>query len=481
MAVPREEARPVLDRTPPQNVELEMCVLGGIMLEPKEAYTVAADYLGRDSFYLDGHGLIFELMGELHRRGFPPDSAAVLDELRARNVLDRVGGSGVLMGMLNSVPTAANVEYHAKKVAEKAHLRSLIHGCTKVIEEAYTQELPPEQVVDNAEAMILKLSDKYVQHEFLSLSAVLREYMDQLDARSTELRERREAGEKNPRISVGLPTGFIDLDVMTGGLRASELTIIAARASMGKTSLGLNFAHNIAVRHGLPVAIFSLEMGAEQLAERLLCTGTMYTEGMRIRGVSTTRLQNPDLTDAEWKVLTEAYQRIVAAPVYLDDSSLLTIRMLKSKSRRLHAHQKVQCIIVDYLQLMTTGTASDNRVQEVSEISRGLKQIARELKIPVVALSQLSRQVEARHNKKPQLSDLRESGAIEQDADVVMFIHRPDYYEEAKTGEPGGDKFGIPGLSEAEIIVAKNRNGPTGTAKMYFYKEITRFLDKSGK
>jgi replicative DNA helicase len=480
MAVPRDLAQ-VLDRTPPQNVDLEMCVLGAIMLEPREAYAVASDFLTEESFYLDGHGLIFRLMGELYHRGIPPDAVALIDELRARNLLEKAGGTGVVMGMLNSVPTAASVEYHAKKVAEKAHLRQLIRGCTEIVEEAYRQELPVDEVMDRAERMILQLSERSVQSEFVSVADALQVYMDKLSDRADKLKQMRAEGVANPRLPGGLPSGFNDLDDMTGGLRDSELTIIAARPSVGKTSLGLNMVHHMAVRENIPVALFSLEMGTEQLAERLLSMGTKYTDPQTqsLRGVSSVSFQNPELSAEEWTVLGKSYEQLTASKIYLDDSSLLTIRMLKSKARRLYAHYGVRCIIVDYLQLMTGSSGADGRVQEVSEISRGLKQIARELKIPVIALSQLSRQVESRTTKKPQLSDLRESGSIEQDADVVMFIHRPDYYEEKKGKGTGRADRHQDTLLDVEIMVAKNRNGPTGSVDLHFFPEITRFLNKA--
>jgi replicative DNA helicase len=488
MALPRDDssiypASQGIDRTPPQNIELEMSVLGGIMLEPKDAFPLVQDLLSRDSFYWEGHAVVFDVMADLHRQGIPPDSVAVLDALRGRQLLEKAGGSGVVLGMLNSVPTAANVEYHARRVSEKAYLRQLIRACTRVIEDCYRQELPLDEVLDRAESSILQLSAHSGTKEFVSISEVLRDYMDQLSVRVDELERQRAEGVTNPRVSVGLGTGFLDLDKLTGGLRPSELTIIAARPSMGKTALALNFAHHMALKEEAPVGIFSLEMGVEQLAERLLCIGTKYTSGGRVRGISTTQLLNPNLTDQEWTVLQQSYEHLSSAPIYIDDSSVLSVGALKSKVRRLHATHGVRCVIVDYLQLMTAGgySGGDNRVQEVSEISRGLKQVARELKIPVIALSQLSRAVESRTIKKPVLSDLRESGAIEQDADVVMFIHRPDYYDEKKaeqvrTGPVDYDQFTLP---EAEIIVAKNRNGPTGVAKTLFFKEITRFLDES--
>lgn len=480
MALQRDMTQ-VLDRTPPQSVELEMCVLGAIMLEPREAFSIASDYLREDSFYLDGHSLIFRLMGELYNRGIPPDSVALIDELRARNLLDKVGGTGVVMGMLNSVPTAANVEYHSRKVADKAHLRQLIRGCTEIVEEAYRQELPVEEVMDRAERVILQLAEHSVQTGFVVVGDALRDYWEKLSDRADKLKALREQGVAHPRLPGGLPSGFPDLDEMTGGLRDSELTIIAARPSVGKTSLGLNMVHHMAVRENVPVALFSLEMGIEQLAERLLSMGTQFTDPQTqaLRGVSTVAFQNPELTPEEWMVLTKSYNQLIESKIYIDDSSLLTIRMLKSKARRLYAHYGVRCIIVDYLQLMTGSASTDGRVQEVSEISRGLKQIARELKIPVIALSQLSRQVESRTTKKPQLSDLRESGSIEQDADVVMFIHRPDYYEEKKgQGSSRADRRKDT-LLDVEIMVAKNRNGPTGSVDLHFYPEITRFLNKA--
>ena len=479
MAVVREITS-LPDRTPPQNVELEMCVLGGIMIEPKEAFPIAADYLTRDAFYLDGHGIIFELMGELYNRGIPPDAQSILDELHSRSLLEKIGGSGVLMGMLNAVPTAANVEYHARKIAEKAQLRLLIRSCTEIVDECYRQEMPVEDILDGAEEAILKLSEKALQAEFLPLSAALGEYMKQLGERAEEIERQKSQGIREPRINLGLPTGFASVDRIVGGLRPSELTIIAARPSVGKTALGLNMAYHMAVKERLPVALFSLEMGKEQLAERLLACGTMYFPGNRISGISTRRLQHPELSPDEWSVLQTAFERVQGAPIYIDDSSLLTVRMLRSKVRRLCAHYNVKCVIVDYLQLMSGRQGVDNRVQEVSEISRGLKLIARERGIPVIALSQLSRQVEHRTDKKPVLADLRESGAIEQDADVVMFIHRAEKDKDdarfSQYGTGSEDEFTLP---KAEIIVAKNRNGPTGKADLFFYPPITRFLDQA--
>lgn len=459
---------PIEQRVPPQNVELEMAVLGGIMLEPAEAYPLAADILDPDSFYLDGHALMFRTMGELLNRGIPPDAQAMIDELRSRDLLDRVGGPGVVMGMLNAVPTAANVEHHAMKLAEKAQARAIIRACTLVIEKAYKQEMPVDDLQELFEQHAIQLGQRRGAG-YISIGDTVREYWGQLGDRDEELMRRREAGEVNPQVFVGgIPSGFAAIDRYTNGLRKSELTIVAARPSVGKTALALNLGHNLAVMQGLPVAIFSLEMSAEVLSERLLCVGSRYIdpETETLAGIGSHRLQNPDLTAGEWAVLTKSFQRLVDAPLYIDESSVLTIGALKSKCRQLVAKHGVQCVIVDYLQLLSgSQSKGDNRVQEVSEISRGLKQIARELKIPVVALSQLSRQVTGRAEKRPVLSDLRESGSIEQDADVVLFL-----WDDGMDPPPGSMKC-------RNLEIAKNRNGPTGSEKLLWFAEITRYLD----
>lgn len=478
-AIPFEQPQP--DRTPPQNVDLEMCVLGAIMLEPEHAYPLAADYLTRELFYFEGHGIMYELMGELHGRGIWPDSAAMLDELRSRGQLEVVGGSAVVMGMLNSVPTAANVEYHARKVAEKGHLRKMIRTCCELVDECYRQELTFDQIAERGESAMLKVSTLSNADNSVAMHVSARRYWEALSARDEELRERRKAGETDPKIQTGIPTGFCDLDRMLGGLKSGELVIIAARPSMGKTALALSMVHNISVRGNIPAGFFSLEMGEQELTERLQCIGTQYSSKNdyppgRTKGISAADLRSPNLTDVQWSVMKQAYRDLVNAPIYIDDVSALTIGSLKSRARRMYAKHDVRCLMVDYIQLMTAQGNSESRVLEVAAITRGLKQIARELKIPVIALSQLSREVERRSNRKPQLSDLRESGSIEQDADVVIFIHRPDYYDE-KTVDPNmeadHDKFTLP---EANLIVAKNRNGPTGVVNLRFFKEIAKFL-----
>ncbi len=454
-----------LDRTPPQNIELEMAVLGGIMLEPKEAFPLVSEFLSRDSFYLEGHALIFDVMADLHRQGIPPDSTALLDALRSRNLLERAGGSGVVLGMLNSVPTAANVEYHSRRVAEKANLRHLIRCSTRVIEDCYRQELPFDQVLDRAESSILALgvNSAAMGGASVGIAETLGEYMDLLVERSDEIERRKAAGEAKPRLTTGVPTGFVTLDRMTNGLAPTSLTIVGARPSMGKTALALNIAHNLAVKDQTPVLIFSLEMTELELSERLLCAGTLYTEHSTVHGIGTTRLNSPDLSADEWGVVQRSFQRLSAAPVHIIAAGTIRVSEMRREISRHISQYGIRAVIVDYLQLVT-GHGGDNRTQEVSEISRGLKLTARDLRIPIVALSQLSRAAE-QENRAPVLADLRESGAIEQDADVVLFIHRPKKDE-------------IPGvLPLVQLIVAKNRNGPTGVLKLLWFQEITRFLD----
>lgn len=468
------------DHTPPQNIELEMCVLGGIMLEPARAYQIAADYLTRESFYLDGHGLIFELMGKLHHAGRPPDSDLILDELNKRKLLEKVGGAGTILSMLNAVASAANVEHHAKQIAEKATYRALIRASTQVIEECYRQELPAIEVLSQAENAVIALSrDAFGGQDAVILSQSLAEYWTELWEREKLIKAQVAVGERSI-IGVGLPTGYGDLDMMLGGLRKSELIILAARPSMGKTALGLCIARNLAIRHQVPTLLFSLEMGVDQLDERLLSMGTYHLRGERVFGITTHRLKThrPELHPEERQRLEHVKAELDQAPLYIDDTSVMNTAQLKSKVRRMVSRHGIQCVIVDYLQLME-GQGRD-RVQDVTAISRGLKQIAREMKIPVIALSQLSRALKERKASeyRPLLTDLRESGAIEQDADVVIFIHRRDYYEAKPPHRPEWAGTFAADLREAEIIVAKNRNGPTETMHLNWIPELTLFRNR---
>lgn len=479
MALPRDEAEHVRsgygpqqpDRTPPQNIELEMSVLGGIMLEPKDAFPLVADFLSRDSFYWEGHAVIFDVMADLHRSGIPPDSVAVLDALRGRELLVKAGGSGVVLGMLNSVPTAANVEHHARRVAEKAYLRQLIRACTRVIEDCYRQELPLPDIIDRAESSILQLSAHSAGSgsgaDYQPIAHFLGQYMDELSERVDEIERREAAGEKNVQLTPGLATGFKDFDKLTGGLKKQVLTIIAARPGLGKSAMIGNMIHDISVKRGLPVLLFSLEMGGRQIAERLLCSDTVHTvstqQGQVARNVSTMRLNNPRLDDQEWGLLQGSYERLHGSPVLINDRGYIRPGDLRSMARRAYSEHGIEAVFVDYLQLMTATRETDNRVQDITEISRSLKLLAQELRIPVVALSQLSRECE-RGNREPKLSDLRDSGAIEQDADTVLFIHNPHPTDNAA-------------FQKRKIIVAKNRGGPTENFTMLWHGESTRFFD----
>jgi replicative DNA helicase len=472
-----------MDRTPPQNIELEMSVLGAIMLEPKEGYPLAADILTRESFYLEGHALIFETMGDLHRRGIPPDSVAVLDALRREVAVDsqtevkyhpllnRVGGPGVVLGMLNSVPTAANLEWHARRVAEKGHLRQLIRACTRVIEDCYRQELPLPDILDRAESSILALASQStsLDDEAVSIAEILGEYMDQLVQRSDEIQRRREAGETDINVAPGYSTGFANLEAFNFRLRPAELTIIAARPSKGKSALANNLASNIALKLDVPVVIFTMEMSARQVAERMLSSGSRatYPDGSgRWIGVPTTKLQNPDLSDGEWSVIQQSFQRLSRAPIFLYDRPELRPSDMRRITQRLMARVGRQLVvIVDYLQLMSAERESDSLYADITKISRANKALSQRYGIPVIGLSQFSREVE-KQKRRPMLSDLRESGAIEQDADNVIFIHHPDQPAPAP-----------PDLPTVELIIAKHRNGPIGTANMIWHAALTRFLD----
>ena len=483
-----------LDRTPPQNIELEMCVLGGIMLDPKHAYQIAAEYLTRESFYLDGHGLVFEVMGKLHGHGIPPDCDMLMDELRATDKLDQVGGAAVILSMLNSVPSAASVEYHAKKIREKAYLRALIRAYTQGIEECYLQDLSLEEIIAQAETLVMQMSADVVDTSALEhIAATAVEQWEGMAARHDERIRRLRAGEQNKDIVLrpGIPTGYTDLDKILGNMRRSEMIVIGARPSKGKTALGLNIAHNIAIarQRPVPTAIFSLEMSKEQLVERLKSMGTKYWLDNRIRGVNTGQMRDANLNKHEWNVLTQAYNKILQAPIYIDDTSDLTITALQSKCRRAVQQHGIECIIVDYLQLLNghPGQRYNNSNEKFTAISRGLKAIARELDLPVVVMSQLKRPTDQRRDKKPGLADLRESGAIEQDADVVMFIHRePDPQNAVCCNQRRIDEYGCcpecgaMQLFDAEILVKKNRNFTTGDCKLRWSKTITKFFGWDG-
>lgn len=432
-------------RIPPQNVEAEQAVLGAMLLS-HDAVIVAMEKLQSQDFYRDVHRIIFEAMEHLHRENKEIDVITLPDELKRMKKLDDVGGLEYVLNLPNLVGSAANIEYYANIVAEKALARNLISTCTELTTEAYDGQKETEALLDDAERRILQLSDTKNRGDFASVGAVVEVTLDKI----TKLYENK-AG------LTGLPTGFRDLDRMTSGLQPSDLILVAARPSMGKTAFTLNIAQNVGVRQHKTVAFFSLEMSQEQLVQRLLC---------QIAHIDSQKLRTGQLnSDEEWTRLTDACDKLYESPIYIDDTPGISVAEMRSKARRLKSEHGLDLIIVDYLQLMQ-GRNAESRQQEISEISRSLKALARELKVPLIALSQLSRGVESRQDKRPMLSDLRESGALEQDADIVSFLYREDYYDKETENQ-----------HITEVILAKHRNGPVGSVKLYFKNEFTLFLN----
>ncbi|MCH4188659.1 MAG: replicative DNA helicase [Megasphaera sp.] len=432
-------------RIPPQNVEAEQAVLGAMMLD-HNAVIVAMEKLQPHDFYREVHRVIFEAMQHLHHDNKEIDVITLPEELRRMKKVDDAGGMEYILGLPSMVGTAANIEYYANIVADKALVRNIITTCTDVTTDAYDGEKEPEDLLDEAERKILHLSEGTNRGDFAPVGEVVEDTLDKI----TKLYENK-AG------LTGLATGFRDLDNLTSGLQPSDLILVAARPSMGKTAFTLNIAQNVGVRQHKNVAFFSLEMSKEQLVQRLLC---------QISHIDSQKLRTGQLnSDEEWTKLTDACDKLYSAPIYIDDTPGISVAEMRSKARRLKSERGLDLIVVDYLQLMT-GRNSESRQQEISEISRSLKALARELKVPLIALSQLSRSVESRQDKRPMLSDLRESGALEQDADIVSFLYREDYYDKETENQ-----------HITEVILAKHRNGPVGSVKLYFKGEFTLFLN----
>ncbi len=433
-----------IDRLPPHNLEAEQSALGSILLD-RDAIIRVETILRPEDFYQPAHGMIYQAMRDLYNRREPTDILTLSDELGRRNQLDSVGGLSYLSSLIESVPTAVHVEYYSRIVERTSTQRRLIQAGAEVVSVGYREDLEIEDALDQAERSIFGVAQRRLTKEFAKIDEVLEGFFDRLGER----REQRDA-------LVGVPTGFSDLDKLTGGLQRSDLIILAARPGFGKSALALGFAYTAAVQHDRIVGIFSLEMPAEQLVQRLVAAET---------GVDSHRLRMGHIEDNEWERVVRAFGRLSNSPIYVDDSGSLSISDVRTKARRLQAEHGLDLLIVDYLQLMQ-GKRSENRVQEIADISRGLKSLARELDVPVVALSQLSRAIESRTGHRPQLSDLRESGSIEQDADIVMFIHREDKFDHES------EKKNL-----AEVIVAKHRNGPIGSIPLRFFENNARFAD----
>lgn len=434
------------DRMPPHNIEAEQSVIGAIFLEP-EAFSTASEILMPEDFYRAGHQRIFETMLKLADRGEPIDVLTVTTALKDGKHLDEVGGVSYLTELAGSVPTAANIGYYCKIVEEKALLRRLIRTATDIVTTSYEREDEVDDVLNDAEKHILEVSGRKNSGAFKSIKDVLIDVYDNIEM----LHNRKED-------VTGIPTGYRDLDRITSGFQRNDLIIIAARPSVGKTAFALNIAQNVAVNTDENVAIFSLEMGAEQLVQRMLCA-----EG----NIDAQRLRNGQLEAEDWSKLTMAMGSLSNAGIYIDDTPGIRVSEIRSKCRRLKQEHGLGMILIDYLQLIQGSAGSrESRQQEVSEISRSLKGLARELNVPLIALSQLSRGVEQRQDKRPMMSDLRESGSIEQDADIVGFLYRDDYYDQES------EKQNI-----IEIIISKQRNGPVGTVELAFVKEYNKFVD----
>ena len=434
-------------KLPPQNLEAEQSVLGGILIE-NEAINRVMEILDPDDFYRDAHRKIFNALINLSERDEPADLITLTNELRKIDQLDSIGGASYLASLIDSVPTAANIEYYAKIVKEKSILRKLIQTSTQIVTQSYEDRGDIEVFLDEAERAIFDISEKRVRPSFFSIRDVVKESFKTIE----RLFQKKE-------LVTGVPSGFKELDRMTAGFQPSDLIIIAGRPSMGKTAFCLNVAQYAAVENKIPVAVFSLEMSKEQLVIRMLCSEA-HVEG--------TRLRTGFLNESDWPKLTIAAGNLSEAPIYIDDSAALSVLELRAKARRLKSERGLGMLIIDYLQLMKGRARVESRQQEISEISRSLKALAKELNIPVIAVSQLSRKTEERTGNRPQLSDLRESGAIEQDADLILFIYRDEVYNRAEDN---------PNRGKAEVIIGKQRNGPIGKIEMAFLDKFTTFKE----
>jgi len=434
-----------LHKVPPQNLEAEQSILGGILLDNRAVNNVI-EILDADDFYSEAHRKIFKAIVELSEKSEPSDIVTLANNLRDKNQLDALGGEAYLASLVNSVPSAANISFYSKIVKEKSILRRLIGAATGILNESYNSAIDIDSVLDEAEHAIFEISENKIKPSFYPIREIIKD----------SFRTIEQLFEKKALIT-GVSTGFKRIDELTSGLQRSDLIIIAGRPSMGKTALAINIAEHASMENDIPVAIFSLEMSKEQLAFRMLSSQAR---------VDSQKLRKGWLGETDWPKLTTAAGKLSEAPIFIDDTPSISVLEMKAKSRRLKAEKGLGLIVLDYLQLMKGRDSSMPREQEISEISRSLKALAKELQVPVVALSQLNRQVEARSDRRPQLADLRESGAIEQDADVILFIYRDDVYNKSEDNPERGF---------AEVIVGKQRNGPIGKAKIIFLEQYTRF------
>ena len=432
-------------RLPPHNHEAEQAVLSGILIDT-EAIGRVIEVIVADDFYRETHRKIFRSMISLYERSHPTDLLVVCEELRKKGDLEEVGGSSYLSLLVDHLPSSANILSYARIIKEKAVLRGLIEAATEIIGQGYQQVEDVDRFLDRAEQIIFQVSEKRIRQSFFPVKEIVKDSFKAIE----QLYEKKE-------LITGVPTGFRDLDRLTCGLQPSDLIIIAGRPSMGKTSFALNIAEHAAIEKKVCAAVFSLEMSKEQLVQRMLCG---------LGKVDSSKLRGGFLRDSDWPKLTRAAGRLSEAPLFIDDTPALSVLEMRAKARRLKKEHQLGLIVVDYLQLMRSVINSDSREREISEISRSLKALAKELNVPVIALSQLNRGVENRSDRRPQLADLRESGAIEQDADVIAFIYRDEVYNK-----------NTPDKGISEILVSKQRNGPIGMVRLAFLSEYTRFED----
>ncbi|NQT22840.1 MAG: replicative DNA helicase [Candidatus Omnitrophica bacterium] len=439
----------MIQKIPPQNLEAESAVLGAMLLE-KEAIGVAVELIDSFAFYNEANKIIFSCISKLYDLNKAVDTITLIEELKKESRLDEIGGPTYITGLTASIPTAANIEYYLKIVREKAVLRNLISTSSQIISESYDASSDVDTLLDKAERMVFDIASRKVESKTFSLKDIIKDSIETID----NLYQRKAH-------VTGLPTGFHDFDTITAGLHSSDFIVVAGRPSMGKSALVGCMAEHIGVVEKKPIAFFSLEMSKEQLVQRMLCSHAK---------VDSHKVRTGFLSQSDWPRLVSAAGKLSEAPIFIDDTPGISVLELKAKARRMKSKHNIELIILDYLQLMRGPRGVDNRQQEISEISRSIKALARELSVPIIAVSQLSRAVEQRSDRRPQLSDLRESGAIEQDADLVVLLLREEYYN------PTDENRGM-----AEAIIAKQRNGPVGTIKLAFINEFARFENLARK
>ena len=440
-----EEPRESVDRTPPNDIAAEQSVLGAMLLS-KDAIADVVETLRADDFYRPSHCTLYDVILDLYGRGEPADAVTVASELTKVGEISRVGGASYLHTLVSMVPTAANANYYARIVREQAILRRLVTAGTRIVHMGYSGQGEVDDVVDRAQAEVYEVTERRTSEDYAPLSDIMQGTLNEIEAISNRDGE-----------MVGVPTGFAELDSLTNGLHPGQLVILAARPALGKSTLGLDICRNASIKHGITSVIFSLEMSRNEIVMRLLSAEAQ---------VSLQHMRSGTMTEADWAKMANKMGVVSEAPLFIDDSPNMTLMEIRAKCRRLKQRHNLKLVVVDYLQLMTSGKRVESRQQEVSEFSRSLKLLAKELEVPVIAISQLNRGPEQRQDKRPMLSDLRESGSLEQDADMVVLLHREDFYERES-----------PRAGEADFIVAKHRNGPTANITVAFQGHYSRFVD----